>query len=302
MNGLTNQYSASILSAMLILLTIGLATLFSGNYWGFIPFVIGMLLTKGFRTLSGSNPREIGLITFLGKRTTVTVEGLTLLLDWLPIEIVGVAVFNMQQEDKDFPIENIRSSDNVRMKGTVSISFVPDVGHLDKFDDAKQMEGVKALIDDMLPVWLQKLARGTEANENHDYTWLESHPREMGEYLRNKLENTDPHDRDAVDIANLGVTIIKFSAKLTPSSAKIIATDEDITVEALQRKAELADSETVDLQAEQRHDRYVVRMGAAAPTLKECRDEIIDERLMKEGKVTYTRGNQQNVNFRNTAP
>jgi hypothetical protein len=301
MSGLTNKYSASLLGLMGLLVCLGALALFNGSLWGFIPLILGGLMIKGFRELSPADPREIGLITFLGKRTTITVEGLTFLLDWLPIEIVGVAVFSMQQEDMDFDIKSVRSSDNVRMKGTVSISFIPDKNNLDKFDDAKQMKGIEALIDDMLPVWIQNYAQNDQSNGpklGHDYAWLETRPKEVGKYLREKLENKDTTDGDTLDLADLGVLIKKFSVSLSPISTKIVDAGEDTVVELLQRNAEKEDTKTVTEQAENRHEAYVKKMGSKAPTLRECREEIMFERLAKDKKVTIIQGGK-NVNLNN---
>lgn len=299
MSGLLNPYSASLLSLMTVLIGIGGVSLFNGHPFGFIPLVLGGLMTLGFKTISGSEPREMGLVTFLGKRTDITVEGLTLLLSIFGVEIIGVATFNMQQEDMDFPIESIRASDKVRMKGSVSISLVPDEGHLGKFDDAKQMKGIKALIDDMLPVWIATYATGDAAAgiPGKTHAELETNPKEIGRFLVEKLSNISPSDGDLNDLEGLGVKIRKMSVKLKPINEDLIKAGEDSVVEMLQRDAEIKDTETINKQTAMRHALYKATMPAdKVPSVAACREEVMFERLAKDKKVTIIQGGK-NVNL-----
>lgn len=289
-NEMRNKYSITLLAIMGTLMTVGAISLFHGFLWGFIPLILGMLMLQGFKELSGSNPREMGLIKFMGIRTTTRVEGITFLLDWLPIEIVGVTKFDMRQEDKNFTIESIRCCDGVRMTGIASISLLADPDNLGALDDAKLTKGVQDLVDEMVVVWLQEIAENSVALDGgeNSYKWMESHSKELGNKLREKLEHGEG---DLVDIENLGVRIYKLSVKLKPVSQDIIKADEDFIVERLQRKSEVEDTITVNTQTEERLKFLVSdwekcgKLGRR-PTFDDARKQIFNERLAKAGKFS----------------
>ncbi len=287
-SGLTNKYSASLLAITALLILTGGILIFHQYYWGFVPFLLGMIMLQGFKELSASNPRQMGLITFFGKRTKVKVEGLTFLLDWFYIEIVGVAIFDMPQADKEYKIENIRCCDGVRMEGTLSVSTYADENNLDKFDDAKRMEGVQSQLGDLSIPWIQKIASNPKAldGSKNDYKWMESHSKEISDKLRDELENGQGN---LVDLENLGVKIKKLALKLKPISKKITDADEDYVAEMLKRRAEEQDTETVNRQVAIRYKMYLDEWttngkSGQRPTLERCRKEVFNERLAKAGK------------------
>ncbi len=290
MKGLTNNYSSRLIGIMLSLITLGSLAAFYGYYvTGLILIIPGVMMFQGFKELSGADPREMGLIKFFGTRTDVTVSGLTFLLDWLPIEIVGVAIFNMQQEDKNFPVKSIRCYDGVRLTGGISLALAPDPNNLGAYDDAKQMKGVQEQAGEALTVWLQEIVEKEKTPDGNEmtYKWVESHSKELGDIIRLKLENGN----DLLNLKNLGVIIKKLAVKLEPISKKIIDADEDRIVEQLQRQGELEDTETVNRQVQKRFDRYLQEWKENAsigpkPTFQACRKEIFDERLAKDGKYT----------------
>lgn len=298
---MNNKYSIGLLLITGALLLIGGLGLFHGHLLSFIPLFLGVaMLLKGFRELSAANPKEYGLITFFGIRTKTVVKGLIFMLDWLPFDIVGVTVFDMRKVDKDFPIESIRCCDGVRVGGreAVSISLSPDENNLGEFDDAEQMDGIHLQVDDMLPAWLQEIAR----QDGHDYKWMETHTSEIRDELYRRL--TTPNTKGS--LIGLGVVINKLQVKLHPNNPDVIKADESSVIEILDRKGQELDTETINKQVNARYQRYIQEWRDAGsppdkkPSWKKCRREIFDERLAKAGKYQKI-VNKGGVNVTETA-
>lgn len=296
-----NKYSLVLLGIMMLLLLVGCLALFFLEFIGVIPLVLGVFMLRGFKVISAGDPRKAGLITFLGKRQDDTpVEGLVLLLDYLPIEIVGVIEFEMRKEDREIPIESIRCADNIRMGGKVSISMSPDIKFLGKFDDAGKMNGVFKQVDDQIITGLQEIAR----KNNHE--WMEDNTLAIGHQLMERInkftynarKRNDPHieERDLADMCGLGIEINKLQVKLKPNSPEIIKASESRVLEELDRKGQEYDTETINKQVRVRYEMYLEQWildnssgqipTTPRPTLENCRKEIFDERLDKHDKYT----------------
>jgi hypothetical protein len=281
---MNNKYSMGLLMIMGTLLLIGIVSLFAGFIIGIIPIFLGVaMLLKGFRELSAANPREAGLITFFGNRMDDTkVKGLIFIMDWLPFDIVGVTVFNMQKVDKEFPVVSIRCCDGIRMNGSTFMSASPDENHLGKYDDAQRMDGIHAQFQDMHVTWLQEIA----IQPGHDYKWMETHPNEIAIELRKKLDAQSPLG----NIENLGFKINKLQVRLKPINTEVIKADESQTFEMLDRLGQVKDTKTINNQTEARYQMYLKEWekdGSPAgkkPQRQACRKEIFDERLAKAGK------------------
>ena len=295
---MNNKYSLTLFFIQLLCLLVGSVMLICYNLWGLIPFIWGGLMFLGYKELSGSQPREMGIITLYGKRTSARVEGLILLLDWLPMNIIGVSIFNMQIDDRDSvitPEKSIRCADGVRMIGVVSMALQANGANLDRLDDAKGMDGIFKITDDMCPSWLKDIAK----TPGRTYQFMEDQNIEVAKQLRTRLE--DPNN-SLGGIANLGVTIRKLEVILRPLSDDIIKADQDQVVEVLERKAEEADTETINNQVLKRLKAYEVWAGNDAakikliPTWKQLREEVVFERLAKDKKVTIIQGGR-NVNL-----
>ena len=276
------------------LLCIGGAKVYLGNMWGVAYVLAGAFFVLGFRVIQGSDPRKIGLILFLGNRTRYTAESLTLLLNWLPFfEIIDIVEFDTQMSDLDFEVETLRSCDGVRMKGKVSLGIKPDEDYLAEFDDAKGVVGIKSQLEESIVSWLQDIAE----KPNHTWKWLETHSVDIQRILRAKLEGEDENDtRDndlLVNAKGLGFKIVKLSVKFTPVNPAVITADEDSQIEELQRGPELSETSTINMQAKARLEMYLagrLSPDEKIPTLAECRDQIMFERLAKDKKVQIVQG------------
>lgn len=306
MKDLFNRYSLTLLIIMGMLLICGGMWLYSGNLIGLAPLIMGGLMFQGFRTPDPS-PRRVWLITFFGQKTKTKVENLVLLLDWLPIRIIGIVEFLMVKVDHDFPLKKpIRCSDGAYVYGFVSVSMLPDEKDdpptaiqwksggekLQDFDNAGQMDGVKKQLDDILTAWIQ------EFGDKHDSEWMERNGLQIANELRPRVEGlqgTDNGNNSALDdTRGLGVTFTKFQIILNPSD-KIIDARNDLKVEEAQQKAELFETQTVNKQINERMAIYarpikdadgtVLVPAEPPPTRTEARNMVFQERLEKDGKV-----------------
>jgi hypothetical protein len=276
------------------------------NWYGLIPFIWGGLMFLGYKELSGSQPREEAIIMLFGRRTKTRVRGLILILDWLPIDIISVSVFNMQIDDRDIEItaeKSIRAADGVRMIGRTSIALQARSVDLDKFDDAKSMDGIFAVLDEMVPTCLKSIAKTENINEPKErgYKWMEDNNSQVSMELKALLENTDEQNIPG-GITTLGVDIVRLRVILRPLSDKIVEADQDYIVEMLERKAEETDTETINKQIAKRLEAYKVWAGtdpakiSQIPSMNKLREEIVFERLAKDKRVTIVQGGR-NVNL-----
>lgn len=282
--GMRNTFSFGILMIIDLLIFIGSVMVYRGDLLGTVPILVAGMFMLGFKVIQGANPRKVGIVTFFGSRTSQTAEGLTLLCNW-PVDIVGISEYSTQLEDLDFPIENIRSSDGVRLGGIVSLGIVPDEKTMDKFDDAKGFVGIKKQLDEIILSWLQQLAN----DKDHNWKWFEANTIVIQKMLTDHLNGIGVTDDDSlVNAKELGFKIKKLSVKLKPLSSRVIEADEDVVVEQLERMAEIEDTKTVNEQAHIRFEMYEEWQKShpgKIPTLAQCRDEILRERLVKKGKV-----------------
>lgn len=293
LKGMANLCSIILLVLMLAFLGIGIGELYEGDNWGWLTLTIGTSILISFRKLSPA-PREVGVLTVLGVRTNIMVEGITLVWDPFGIEIVGLQRFVIKQYTKEFPVDSARCSDGVRVRGKAAISFFPDCSSastLWQYYDAGESEGVFEQIDEIVVVGIQEIVDGADDGVGRTYRWVETHPTKIAAELLVRIRSHRPiSDSDELDdTRGLGIRIKKLQAPLTPINAEVIKADEDKVVELLQREAELRDTETVNKQAMSRKKMYEDQ-GLTDVNIKACREEIMFERLSKDKKVNIVQG------------
>jgi hypothetical protein len=226
------------------------------KFSGFIPLTLGALLCLGFKELKPS-PLETGIITVLGKKVPVLVKGWVLLLDWLPIDIIGVVVIIGRTFSKDFKEADriiARCFDGTTVTGSVSITLVPDmeddpVGTIDwmsggdkmiLYDDNGQEEGVLRQVADMIVDHIKEIAK----LPGHDYKWMVSEVVMIDESLKVRLQGK-PHDTMLAlgNLRTMGVKFVNVQTNLVASKA-VQDADEDKAIEDLQRASEAKNTKT----------------------------------------------------------
>jgi hypothetical protein len=165
-----NKYSLGILLVMLALLLMGATMAASSNWWGMLPFLLGAYLAMGFRILKDS-PRQAGLISVLGKKTSTKVEGLTLVFEPFGWRVISVVIFEIRKIDiPNFEVKNIRCSDGVIVSGIVDMQVMIDTStgeQLKSFDDIGGAEGLTVLLPGMFETALQEVAAGIQGDQNN---------------------------------------------------------------------------------------------------------------------------------------
>lgn len=318
LRGLFNPISLFLLVLMLFFFSMAFLYLKNGHPTGFIWIGLGAFLSAGFRQLNPS-PREVGLITILGRKSDIKVEGITLVLDQFGINIFGLVVFNMVLVQKQIEIASVRCADGIRLKSGdengvsgFSLAWIPDEDDLINYDNAGQENGVYETVRGIIIVGTQQIvSRGIpgvvlpnptpqqiEAGvEKLTWKWFESNPTKVANYLAKMIKaNRPPGDEDSSDdTRGLGIIIKKLNTPLIPVKGNVIDADENTQVELSEREAELADTETINKQVAARIQFYKDK-GIEKPDPVQCRAEVFRERLAKDGKVQVIDGNGKNVN------
>ncbi len=275
---------------MISLLVLGLYMLLQVNLWGLVPFVLGGIMMQGIKGPVSKPTKKVWLLTFFGKQTDTVVEGLTMVLDWLPIDVVGFIEVDMAQIDHDFILKKkIRCLDNVYMSGSVSVSMKPNKANLQGFLSIGEIEGAKKQLDDLLTVWVQVFAKDKTSAEMEI----------AGEEMINKLlklisglptPDTDP-DSHVDDTRGFGLEFPKFQVVLNLPD-EVIKTRNNRLTELAEREAELEDTETINQQ-------IIKRMSIdKSLSAKEARQQIFDEKVLKADKYTKI-VNEGGVNIAN---
>lgn len=309
---MTNIYCSTLLILMIGQIVAGVYLSFQGNALGILFLIGGMLLTKGFKTIQNTNPKKIGLLTVLGKRRDdlPPVQGLVLLLDWLPVEVIGVIEYEMQTVNQIVDIDNIRCHDGIRVNGRVSISIHPDKNNLADFDDAGRMDGVLRHIKEQLTSGLQEIAK----LPGHNFEWMESNSYEIGKELADRIfmkgtinnlsSSADNHDNIA-NARGLGIIIDKLQVKLVPISTKLIQADEGVAISKLDTTTQTQYTQMINELSMARYNLYMEEWRnngcpeGLMPTVAACRKEIFDEQLGRNDRYQkYV--NEGGINIINT--
>lgn len=276
-----NRYSWPILVLMTGLIGLGGLMGIFGNLWGIIPFILGLLILNGFRILKES-PRQVGLLSFLGVKTDIKVEGLIFTFTPFGWKILDVVIFEMRKEDMPFAIDRVTCNDGGVVTGTVSMSISPDDStgdDLKDFDDIGQKEGVKRQLDDILEVGVQKIADGNTSQ------YMTTKGVEMGKTLRNMIEGKSGNDSDDNDDKRkLGIKIYKLQIKLFKTKEVIEAEQQTLVTDSINQRIE------------KRLKFYKSEKVSPLPSAREIRAEILEEDRNAKGNIKEVRGGGINVN------
>lgn len=274
-----NPFSLGLLTVMGILLSLGGLMGFFGNWWGIVPFTIGTLMTLGFKTLNDS-PREVGVISFFGKKTTHKVEGLTLLFHPFGFKIVSIVVLEMRKVDMTFKIDRITCSDGGVVTGEASLSISPGKSGQDlkDFDDAGQIEGIRKQLDDILEISVQAIAERPTSTS----AYMTTKGREIGQELLTEIEGSNGNDTDIDDSRKLGIKIHKLQIKLFKDQKVIDAEQRSLVTVSMNERIQ------------KRVDYYKTLGTIISP--QDARKELIEEDMNSDGRLQEIRGGRL-VNF-----
>ncbi len=309
--GLLNPISITLFVVMVICLIQAYIMLSHSRPHGFLWLLGGSFLMCGFRMLKPS-PRQVGLVTILGQKTDMCVEGISLLLDQFGLNIFSMVVFEMRKVETLIKIDSARCADGVYVKSGkeggeegISFAWMPNSKELRDFDDAGQEAGVTRQTNGIIVSGIKKIVAegipGVVTKEDCTYKWVISNPSLIAKELIRIIESGGVTDTDTSDdTRGLGIIVTKLQVPLVPMNEAIIKADEDMVMEELKRKGQLKDTETINQQVKLKIDFYVsqgIKREKIDPM--KIRDEVVYERAQKAGDVTITTGGRNLTVTRN---
>jgi hypothetical protein len=159
-----NWWIVGILVFELSLLLLGAAGALAGHVWGAVIFFLACLMFIMGVKKHNDDPLTYGLISVWqnlidpSKSESAVVKGMVPLLDFFPFYI-GTDDIDMTTVNKDIDITNILSKNGVPLTGKVSVSLRPDKNDLIDFIASKKMDGIMAIIDDVITADTKKFCR-----------------------------------------------------------------------------------------------------------------------------------------------
>lgn len=263
-----------------ILMALGIILTIKGYFLGVILGIIAVtMFVKGLKEHS-SNPLTFGLITIWNKPSELcgVVSGIVPLLNFFPFWVNTIDI-DMTLKDRDIPVEDVLSSDDVPMGGKVSITLRPDKDDLIDYIGAGQMKGVFDIADDLIIIDVEKFCK--------KQAWRD---------IQQKSPNFEKELKEMIETHPFGVKVRKIQVRLY--APKDLLTDVmQQQKEIAQRRGELAEFATTLEAATLRLDaiRATAQPGQEIPTLESQIGEINRERLIRNDKTLRIEGNAQSV-------
>lgn len=289
---LFNRFSFTIFLICIALIGTGWALLKDGAFLkGGLYFTFGVvILGMSAKQPDTKEGKKVWLLTFLGQKTDVIVDKLTLILNWLPGPIIGYVEFKIVKVNRDFPFKKpIRCKDGYA-EGEISTSIVPDekddkpgalnwksggqkLADFDNIGGTASIKNVEDQLDVMLTSWLQHFAA------HKSVEWMEIHALELGHTIlpaimgkiglsdiaRNLPASIDDVDIKSAcnDIANsdiddareFGVDITKFNC-LIKASKNVIDKKNKALEEDAEREGEIKNTDTMNMKIALREEFY----------------------------------------------
>lgn len=275
-----NWVTRTILRTIIVMIVTGiwLIVVSDSNFWFFSGIGItclGILAGIYGYTEFPENPPTAGAlfcwnVPIVSNEKQIVVGGKTILADYFPFYISAVSI-DMSNKNKEFPVSVI-SKDNVQLEGKVSITARPDNDDIRDFiQSGAKVESVFDQMSDIVSTKSREYARGYEQIE------LMVDGQKIGQPLKGDL-----------DQKSFGVTIFKVNVVLKQPD-KVRDAMQGIVTEGYDRKNELAEYETNLTAAQALQKAYALdqhRSGKPVPSLRDCLEEILEQRLIRDGKAT----------------
>jgi hypothetical protein len=178
-----NSRVVGIAVLIFLLLVVGVALALSGNFFGVVIGVVGLIMfAKGLKD-HRADPPTIGLLTAWNRPLPYpnTVRGTVLLANYFPFCLDTIEI-EMPLRHEDFSVQNILSSDRVSMSGGVSVTVKPDETKLIDYVAAGKMDGVMQNIRNIVAVDTAKFCR--------DKSWqtIQQTSADFEQFLKNEIE------------------------------------------------------------------------------------------------------------------
>ena len=291
MKQFANPVSFAILLAIIILVGLGMVFMFFFSGWyswiGLAMVVAGASIWFVGETKLKPDPPTAGLLHFWNQAIVINgkpvcVKGRTLIANWFPF-FISVVETDVSNHDKDFPVE-VQSEEGTNLTGRTSITYVPNEDDLADFVTAgNSFTEVDGQIDDIIASVLKSEAIKRPRKE------LMTDTREIAEIIWNRLEKGSVRDGEAS--RSFGIKIRKLQIVLSPDT-KVKTAMDSTAIEEYQREAEKSEYTTNRQAAKDLQDAYAAdphRVGDV-PSLETCLQQILTQRLIRDGKATEIKG------------
>ncbi len=235
------------------------------------------LITLNIRILEDS-PRTVGVISFLGKRTPYTQEGLVFLLK----PIVDVIEFPIKIEEKPYELKSVQCKVGA-IEGKFEVGIKPDASSgttLGEFDDAGRYDGALKLIDDAIRAALQE----TVADRTVDEVVRRQHQLQ-GDVLAKACGRIRGDSNETNDLRGLGFVITKFNLSLIKDKKTIEAEQKALSADALASRvlARIAAIKKMNEGVEPSKQQPI-------PSFEQARKDILEEQRTDDGLIQEFRG------------
>ncbi|MFA5386501.1 MAG: SPFH domain-containing protein [Candidatus Paceibacterota bacterium] len=132
------------------------------NVLALVVLALVWIVFSGLKKIP-NDPPHIGLLTIFGRRTNKIIREGWCFLFGFPF-ISNVILVDMRKKNKDFPIKDLRTPDNVPIEVPISLTVVPDGKNLIQYLDNGGENGVFTILEEILEekgrMWTRAVGEG----------------------------------------------------------------------------------------------------------------------------------------------
>lgn len=234
------------------------------------------IFATGLKKLS-NDPPTAGVLHFLGEPLEidgepVAVAGITLVPGFLGLSVVEV---NITKHDKDFPVV-VYSKTGTPLNGRISVTYEPNVKDLvDYINTGNKPENVDNQIDDIVVQVSRPIAITMTSDE------IRTRGSIIADAIQNHLQSRD-----------FGIRVTNLQAVFDPPGNVVTAMGAK-EAEQYQRQAELYEYNQTNLRAARDLQQAYMSdplMKGKVPSLEVCLQQVLTQRLIRDGKATRIEG------------
>ena len=196
--------------------------------------LIGLFIYDSLRKFP-TDPPTYGIRTFFGKRTKKVLKEGWHFLPFCPF-VFGAVLVDMTAKNQDFKPEDVRTPDMAELEIDASLTFRPDPGNLISYLNIGGEEGVRNIMDDVVPEAIRELA----ANPDEEPKTWEMAVKMKGKFLARVITVITGTDGQMTDeeIQALAIDVRRENGSIKIETLGIIVSRLNIT--SIKPQGELA--------------------------------------------------------------
>lgn len=315
-----NRFSLMLLAIQLTLLATGVFLIASGvlvTFWvkviiglpmtfiGFISLAMGLLMFLGWHAAIPS-PSKIWLVTWFGNKTDVIIDSWpALLLDWKLLGApVGKIEFSLERVERKIMMTTPIKCKDGFVTGYIDTASVIDyepsqdsngrlvtaAEKLAQLDNIGNHEGALKMLEGVCTGNVKAIA------ENWTIAQMQFCTDALADAIVTRVKGLEKGDKNPLnDVRGLSLLFSKFIPIFEPSK-EVVKAGEGLSIEQAQREAEMYELRTTNALIEERYELF-----NGSKTMAECRDQVLQERMLAQGKLAEVRTNG-GIAFVNATP